>query len=113
MGGAIEAPLPLPALPEVSVAPLDAELDEGNEGTTTLFTFTVTRTGDDLAQDTEVDWTTTSGRDESADAAWVHAHLHRIEGDLTNAGYWYRRAGKPEHAGPLAAERAELAAALV
>ncbi|HKB83762.1 MAG TPA: hypothetical protein VKD04_11225, partial [Burkholderiales bacterium] len=26
--------------------------------------------------------------------AVVHAHLHRIEGDLGNAGYWYRRAGK-------------------
>ena len=26
--------------------------------------------------------------------AAVHAHLHRIEGDLANAGYWYRRAGK-------------------
>ena len=26
--------------------------------------------------------------------AVVHAHLHRIEGDLANAGYWYRRAGK-------------------
>ncbi len=25
----------------------------------------------------------------------IHAHLHRIEGDLGNAGYWYRRAGKP------------------
>ena len=24
----------------------------------------------------------------------VHAHLHRIEGDLANAGYWYRRAGR-------------------
>jgi hypothetical protein len=31
----------------------------------------------------------------SADAAWVHAYLHRVEGDLGNAGYWYRRAGKP------------------
>ncbi|WP_223302680.1 hypothetical protein [Halotalea alkalilenta] len=28
------------------------------------------------------------------DAAWVHAHLHRREGDLGNAGYWYRRAGR-------------------
>jgi hypothetical protein len=28
------------------------------------------------------------------DYAAVHAHLHRIEGDLANAGYWYRRAGK-------------------
>jgi hypothetical protein len=27
-------------------------------------------------------------------AAWVHAYLHRKEGDLGNAGYWYRRAGK-------------------
>jgi hypothetical protein len=26
---------------------------------------------------------------------WVHAYLHRREGDLNNAGYWYRRAGKP------------------
>ena len=25
---------------------------------------------------------------------WVHAYLHRKEGDPTNAGYWYRRAGK-------------------
>jgi hypothetical protein len=28
------------------------------------------------------------------DAAWVHAYLHRKEGDIGNAGYWYRRAGK-------------------
>ena len=26
--------------------------------------------------------------------AWVHAYLHRKEGDQSNAGYWYRRAGK-------------------
>ena len=26
---------------------------------------------------------------------WVHAYLHRIEGDLGNAAYWYRRANKP------------------
>ncbi|WP_198664936.1 hypothetical protein [Lewinella sp. IMCC34191] len=26
--------------------------------------------------------------------AWVHAHLHRIEGDESNANYWYRRAGR-------------------
>jgi len=25
---------------------------------------------------------------------WVHAYLHRKEGDPSNAGYWYRRAGK-------------------
>ncbi|MBB4078898.1 hypothetical protein GGR28_001515 [Lewinella aquimaris] len=28
------------------------------------------------------------------DTAWVHAYLHRIDGDEANAGYWYRRAGK-------------------
>ena len=33
--------------------------------------------------------------EDSKDAAWVHAYLHRVEGDLSNAGYWYRRAGKP------------------
>jgi len=26
--------------------------------------------------------------------AWVHAYLHRKEGDLGNAAYWYRRAGR-------------------
>lgn len=28
--------------------------------------------------------------------AWVHAYLHRKEGDLPNARYWYARAGAPE-----------------
>jgi len=32
---------------------------------------------------------------DDADAAWVHAHLHRVEGDLSNAQYWYRQAKKP------------------
>ena len=27
-------------------------------------------------------------------ACWVHAYLHRKEGDIGNADYWYRRAGK-------------------
>jgi hypothetical protein len=30
-------------------------------------------------------------------AAWIHAVLHKIEGDLSNSRYWYRRAGKLEH----------------
>ena len=33
--------------------------------------------------------------DDTSEAAWVHAYLHRVEADLGNAGYWYRRAGKP------------------
>lgn len=34
--------------------------------------------------------------EQNANAAWVHAALHRIEGDIGNARYWYRRAGKPD-----------------
>ena len=33
--------------------------------------------------------------DASAEGSWVHAYLHRVEGDLGNASYWYRRADKP------------------
>jgi len=32
---------------------------------------------------------------DDAEGAWVHAWLHRIEGDLGNADYWYRRASRP------------------
>lgn len=28
------------------------------------------------------------------ESAWVHAYLHRKEGDISNADYWYRRAGQ-------------------
>ena len=31
---------------------------------------------------------------EDKTAAWVHAYLHRKEGDIGNSDYWYRRAGK-------------------
>jgi len=47
------------------------------------------------------------------DGAWVHAHLHRIEGDLSNAGYWYRRAGKAVSTAPLPQEWDEIAKALL
>ena len=43
--------------------------------------------------------------DPSPEAAWVHAHLHRLEGDLSNARYWYRRAGRAEATGGLDEER--------
>jgi hypothetical protein len=48
-----------------------------------------------------------------ADCAWVHAYLHRVEGDLDNAGYWYRQAGRKAATGALAAEWASIAAALL
>jgi hypothetical protein len=41
--------------------------------------------------------------------AWVHAYLHRKEGDLPNAQYWYRRAGKPAATGSLESEWAAIA----
>ena len=50
---------------------------------------------------------------EDAAGAWVHAYLHRTEGDLANAGYWYRRAGKPVAQEPLESEWQTIVAALL
>jgi hypothetical protein len=44
---------------------------------------------------------------------WVHAYLHRVEGDLTNAGYWYRRAKREIGTGTLDAEWAAIAEAML
>jgi hypothetical protein len=46
---------------------------------------------------------------DNADGAWVHAYLHRKEGDDSNAAYWYRRAGKPIASGELDDEWARIA----
>jgi hypothetical protein len=53
--------------------------------------------------------------EEDATAAWIHAVLHKIEGDTGNSRYWYRRAGRLDHAEDeprpeLATIRTELAA---
>jgi hypothetical protein len=45
--------------------------------------------------------------------AWIHAYLHRKEGDLSNAAYWYRRARQPEAQDSLDAEWERIATALV
>jgi len=45
--------------------------------------------------------------------AWVHAYLHRKEGDLGNAAYWYGRADQPAATDALDAEWARVAAALL
>ncbi len=50
---------------------------------------------------------------EGADCAWVHAYLHRVEGDLDNARYWYRQARRKAATGDLAAEWAAMAATLL
>jgi len=43
-------------------------------------------------------------RDEGPEGSWVHAYLHRKEGDQGNAAYWYGRAGTPVSREPLDAE---------
>jgi hypothetical protein len=35
---------------------------------------------------------------------WVHALVHRIEGDDANAAYWYRQAGRTRHSGSIEEE---------
>jgi len=47
------------------------------------------------------------------EGAWVHAYLHRKEGDEANAGYWYRRAGKRPATVTLEEEWVQIAAALL
>ena len=49
----------------------------------------------------------------SKEGAWIHAWLHRIEGDLSNADYWYRRAGRPRATGDLQEEGKAIADALL
>jgi hypothetical protein len=50
---------------------------------------------------------------DDAEGAWVHAYLHRKEGDLSNAGYWYARARRPRSDAPLDEEWEEIAGALL
>jgi hypothetical protein len=47
------------------------------------------------------------------DCAWVHAYLHRVEGDRDNARYWYRQARREAATGDLALEWTAIAAALL
>ncbi|WP_330083800.1 hypothetical protein [Methylocystis iwaonis] len=50
---------------------------------------------------------------EDADGMRVHAYLHRKEGDLSNARYWYARAGVPPQDCPLEEEWRAIASALL
>jgi hypothetical protein len=50
---------------------------------------------------------------DGADCAWVHAYLHRVEGDRDNARYWYRQARREPVTGDLASEWAAIVAALL
>lgn len=50
---------------------------------------------------------------DSPDGAWVHAYLHRREGDRSNAGYWYARASRTPADGPLDAEWLDIVTTLL
>jgi len=52
-------------------------------------------------------------KESGRDAAWVHAYLHRVEGDQDNAGYWYRQAHRPVASGTHEAEWEAIAGALL
>ena len=69
-----------------------------------------------LWHDAKGDWDTAHrvAQDiEDASGAWVHAYLHRKEGDESNAAYWYRRAGKPIAKKLLEEEWVDIAVALL
>jgi hypothetical protein len=51
--------------------------------------------------------------DETPNGAWVHAYLHRKEGDPGNAAYWYRRAARPFPKCGIEAEWEQIAAELL
>ena len=62
------------------------------------------------------DWGTAhrlTQRQRDEDGRWVHAYLHRIEGDDANAGRWYKRAGQPFPTLSLADEWVQIAGALL
>lgn len=66
--------------------------------------------------DAKGDWTkahASAQQDEGQAGAWVHAYLHRKEGDSSNAAYWYRRAGKSPAKSSLDDEWSEIMGSLL
>jgi hypothetical protein len=55
----------------------------------------------------------TAQDDHSKHGAWVHGHLHRVEGDLDNAAYWYGQSGRTRATQPLDEEWDAIAASLL
>lgn len=50
---------------------------------------------------------------ENVNGSWIHAYLHRKEGDTANADYWYRRAGRKRPATSFEEEWKELVTAFL
>ena len=66
--------------------------------------------------DAKGDWTKaheSAQQDEGVAGSWVHAYLHRKEGDASNAAYWYSRAGRRPSKATLEQEWEEIASALL
>jgi hypothetical protein len=66
--------------------------------------------------DAKGDWSRaheSAQQDEGPAGAWVHAYLHRKEGDQSNAEYWYNRAGKPPSKSSSEQEWQEIAESLL
>jgi hypothetical protein len=69
-----------------------------------------------LWYDAKGDWEAAHAAAQADDGGagdWVHAYLHRKEGDASNAAYWYRRVRKPFFSGSLDAEWQEITVALL
>ena len=69
-----------------------------------------------LWHDANGDWNTAHRviqASNSEEDAWVHAYLHRKEGDIDNAHYWYRRCNRQPAIEPLEIEWATIAVALL
>ncbi|NJM25307.1 MAG: hypothetical protein HC859_07290 [Bacteroidia bacterium] len=49
----------------------------------------------------------------TTEGSWIHAYLHRVEGDLGNAAYWYHRASKPVCKTSLEEEWEQIVAAML
>ena len=66
--------------------------------------------------DAKQDWRSAhecAQEEETSEGAWLHAYLHRKEGDHNNAAYWYGRAGKPVCHEPAETEWLQIAQALL
>jgi len=74
----------------------------------------VTRSGDNLVLAfLQFAYQKSAQQDEGPEGSWVHAYLHRKEGDQGNAAYWYSRAGKPVCRDPLETEWLSIATDLL
>jgi hypothetical protein len=69
-----------------------------------------------LWYDAKGDWETAHNLAQeinTKEGSWVHAYLHRKEGDLGNASYWYHRAGQPVAKNSLAEEWDDIVSAML